>query len=124
MKKAIPAKLEPNRVREGYLVSNTGDRFGAFVIVGPNGANLRIIVAPPDEPINQGWEHVSVSIAHRCPNWQEMCLVKDLFWEEDECVIQFHPPKSEYVNHHPYCLHLWKHADIPTPPSELVGPKT
>lgn len=41
-----------------------------------------------------GWEHVSVSLSNRCPTWEEMCMVKDIFWGEDECVIQFHPPKS------------------------------
>ena len=70
----------------------------------------------------EGWEHVSVSLRNRCPTWEEMCRVKDIFWGEDECVVQFHPPKSEYVNLHTYCLHLWKKigekADLP--PKEFV----
>jgi hypothetical protein len=47
-----------------------------------------------------------------------MCFVKDLFWREDECVIQYHPPKSEYVNLHPYTLHLWRpvNIELPLPP--------
>lgn len=51
--------------------------------------------------------------------------MKDLFWSEDETVIQFHPPKSEYVNQHPYVLHLWRNRVSPlqTPPSVLVGVK-
>jgi hypothetical protein len=71
-----------------------------------------------------GWEHVSVSVDGRVPNWQEMCFVKNLFWSDEECVVQFHPPKSEYVNLHPYCLHLWKplERDVLLPPSLLVGP--
>lgn len=42
-----------------------------------------------------------------------------------ETVIQFHPPKSEYINNHEFCLHLWKHKTqaFPLPPSELVGVK-
>lgn len=55
-----------------------------------------------------GWEHVSVSFTTRCPTWDEMCKIKDVFWNDDECVIEYHPPKSEYVNIHPYCLHLWR----------------
>jgi len=50
----------------------------------------------------QGWEHISVHIQQendtRTPTWAEMCKMKDLFWDESDCVIQFHPPKSEYVN--------------------------
>ena len=67
-----------------------------------------------------GWEHVSVSLARRCPTWEEMCMVKGIFWGEEECVVQFHPPRSEYVNRHPYCLHLWKKIgeDYETPPEE------
>lgn len=54
-----------------------------------------------------GWEHVSVSLSHRCPIWPEMCFIKGVFWDDEECVIQYHPVKSEYVNNHPFCLHLW-----------------
>lgn len=51
-----------------------------------------------------------------------MCKVKDLFWDEEDVVVQFHPRKSEYVDNHKYCLHLWRKAgvDIETPPLELV----
>jgi hypothetical protein len=54
-----------------------------------------------------------------------MCLIKGLFWGAEDCVIQYHPPQSEYVNNHPYCLHLWRpieHA-IPVPDSLLAGIK-
>lgn len=70
----------------------------------------------------EGWEHVSVSLRNRCPTWDEMCLVKDIFWRDDECAVQFHPPKSEYVNLHPYCLHLWKKIgeSFETPPKAFV----
>lgn len=71
-----------------------------------------------------GWEHVSVSCKNRCPTWDEMCLVKEMFWSDDETVIQFHPKHSEYVNHHPYCLHLWKKIaeEHELPPRILTGP--
>jgi len=70
-----------------------------------------------------GWEHVSVSTPSRCPNWAEMCFVKNLFWAPDDVVMQLHPRESAYVNNHPFCLHLWrpKAATIPEPPPELVG---
>jgi len=71
------------------------------------------------------WEHVSVSMEKRCPNWTEMCIIKDLFWDEEETVVQFHPKKSEYVNNHPHCLHLWKKVkhDYDLPPTIFVGLK-
>lgn len=72
-----------------------------------------------------GWEHVSASLKRRCPNWREMSYIKDLFWEDEETVVQYHPKKSEYVNNHSFCLHLWKPIDkeIELPPSILTGVK-
>ncbi len=73
-----------------------------------------------------GWEHVSVSMAtvDRCPTWAEMSVVKSIFWDDDDLVVQFHPPRSEYVNNHPYVLHLWRKAGTndfcERPPVELV----
>ncbi len=69
-----------------------------------------------------GWEHVSVSYPNRYPTWEEMCRIKDMFWNEEECVVQYHPPKSEYVNNHPYCLHLWRKSgeNFELPPKEFV----
>ena len=31
-----------------------------------------------------GWEHVSVCPENRTPNWDEMCKIKDMFWNDDE----------------------------------------
>jgi len=72
-----------------------------------------------------GWEHVSVSRRDRTPTWDEMCQVKALFWDDEDCVMQLHPPRSEWVNNHPNCLHLWRPVDtaLPMPPSILVGIK-
>ena len=71
----------------------------------------------------QGWEHVSVSLSHRTPNWREMCFIKDVFWDEEDVVIQYHPKKRASVNRHEHCLHLWRPVgvEVPTPPQELVG---
>ncbi len=68
------------------------------------------------------WEHVSVSLSHRCPNWKEMCFIKNLFWDDEDIIIQYHPPKSQYVNNYPHCLHLWKpkKEKISLPPTILV----
>jgi hypothetical protein len=72
-----------------------------------------------------GWEHVSVSLENRTPTWAEMCAIKNVFWDEEDCVVQFHPAKSDYVNNHSYCLHLWRPtaAVLPKPESWMVGIK-
>jgi hypothetical protein len=121
MKKHLPEKLEAGRL-EGDA---SWGGYGPFLVQGPCGEKLMIVssAADDDDAAAQGWEHVSVSTRRRPPNWQEMCFVKDLFWDEEECVVQFHPPRSAYVNNHPFCLHLWrcKHAPFPMPPENLVG---
>lgn len=97
-----------------------GSNMGFFVLKG-----IRVISSGVPDPGDPGWpwEHVSVSCPSRCPTWEEMCLVKSLFWEDNETVVQFHPPKSDYVNHHRFCLHLWKPVGmkIELPPKNLIA---
>ena len=76
------------------------------------------------------WEHVSVRVIEkhnaklieRVPNWPEMAVIKDMFWKDDECVVQYHPRREDYINHHHCVLHLWRPLDvpIPMPPKECV----
>jgi hypothetical protein len=129
VRKEVPEKLERGRILTGRFAGQTFWGFyGAFVVMGPSGRMLRIIGSgeDDDDEVAAGWEHVSVSLGDstRPPNWAEMCFVKDLFWDEEETVIQFHPPRSTYVNYHPSTLHLWKHKQhvVPLPPALLIGP--
>ena len=93
--------------------------------IGNNGV-FRIGIATMIASDDGGWEHVSVSLPGRCPSWQEMCEVKSLFWDPEDCAIQFHPAAAEYVNCHPFCLHLWRPTGgVPAamcPPTWMVGP--
>jgi hypothetical protein len=97
---------------------------GAFLIPSPKITNRRLFIIASD---GLGWEHVSIHAQKGeedfTPYWDEMCFVKDLFWDEEDVVMQLHPKKSEYVNNHPNTLHLWRPtgAIIPTPESILVG---
>lgn len=71
-----------------------------------------------------GWEHVSVVplSGNNTPTWKEMCTIKEMFFEDEEAVIQIHPKKSDYVNIHKTCLHLWRATDEnqPLPPKCFV----
>ena len=72
-----------------------------------------------------GWEHVSVSPFKKnvMPSWNDMCMLKDIFWNDTEAVIQIHPSKDEYVNNLDNCLHLWRcyYKEMVLPPSCFVG---
>lgn len=131
MRDPIHQALEQYRIQIENFESERGDLHGAFLIVNPHGAYaLKVISSGKlDRRWGRNWEHVSVSTndeRHTLPTWTEMCFVKDLFWSEDDCVVQYHPPRADYVNHHPGCLHLWRprSGSLPRPPSFLVGPKT
>lgn len=58
----------------------------------------------------EGYEHVSVSPKKQfqTPTWDDMCQLKDIFFNDDEEVYQIHPPKKEYVDYQSNCLHLWR----------------
>ena len=106
----------------GNFIGNNG----AFQVWLSNRTDAMIIASN-----GEGWEHVSVRMIdkstgkNRTPTWAEMCKIKDIFWDDEDCVIQFHPAKSEYVNNHPNVLHLWRPTNqvIPIPDSILVGLK-
>lgn len=127
MKKMFSEEVEKGRMMSGPYSSRPHRNYGAFLIVCPlTKTELKIIVGSADswregrmpEP---AWDHVSVSTEKRVPSWKEMCWVKDLFFEPEECVVQFHPPKSQYVNNHPNVLHLWRVVgQFPMPPVECV----
>lgn len=91
---------------------------GAQFIVRRHGVHFSIIAS-----WGEGWDHVSMATQYRCPTWEDMCWLKDQFFEAEETVIQFHPPKSQYVNCHPFCLHLWRPQGhtVELPPAWMVG---
>lgn len=99
----------------------SGHGNGVFELPSPiDGQSLRVIASNGD-----GWDHVSVSRANRCPNWPEMEFIKRRFFKDDETVMQLHVPPSEHINFHPNCLHLWRphNTTIPRPPPWMVAPK-
>jgi len=112
-------EVEKWRMKSGPYASATGYPCGFFDIQYRSYI-LRVLVSDGSQ---DGWEHVSVSLKNRLPNWEEMSYVKSLFWDEEEIVIQYHPPKSQYINNHPFCLHLWRNTknEIELPPSWMVG---
>ena len=117
-------RVEEWRIRRGEMASETGESFGAFRIPGPKGAMMFIIASSGDPSIGVEWEHASVHVENRCPNWPEMDFIKNLFWDDEECVMQLHPPRSRWINLHPYTLHLWRPwksaGEIPLPPQKAV----
>lgn len=105
-----------------------GDPFGWFRVIrvtkepiGNFGVKKVTTVFAVQADAQTDWEHLSVSLPDRCPTWDEMCFLKDLFWEPQDAVVQFHPAKSDYVNVAKFCLHLWRFKlGFPAPPKIFV----
>lgn len=113
---------EKYRVKKGPLAGFQADgNNGAFIVSSLKLKQPASVIASD----GMGWEHVSISFPNRLPTWDEMCFIKSLFWDKEDCVVQFHPPESDYINNHPYCLHLWRptNQEIPRPDWFLVGIK-
>jgi hypothetical protein len=110
------------RILSRYI-SDASYGFNGMFRIPLDGRILRVIASDGD-----GWQHVSVTEENNSkpPKWEIMCKIKDLFWEPEDWVVQFHPPLSQYINNHPGCLHLWRCTDEkqPTPSAILVGIKT
>lgn len=110
---------EKYRLTKGaFRTSEKDGNNGAFIVPVPDG-HFQVIASDGDE-----WEHVSVTkfvkftdtfiesqmLRTITPSWDEMCLIKGMFWEPGDLVVQYHPPASEYVNIHENVLHLWRKA--------------
>lgn len=106
-----------------YGMTDASYGFNGYFEFVVNGVPVKCVASD-----GYGWQHVSVSLVQSLftPSWDMMCKIKDLFWEPEDWVIQFHPARSAYVNCHRGCLHLWRCTDgreTPVPESILVGPK-
>lgn len=100
------------------LMGDLGDEYNGMFRIKIKGEKYAIVASNGD-----GWEHVSISHKNKIPSWKIMSTIKDMFFEDDEVVMQLHPKKEDYINMHPNCLHLWKPIgkEIPTPPTWMVG---
>ncbi len=119
MRKTLPANLEKLRIDHPmYIKAERGSIEGAFII--PYGNKKLLVISG----CGDGWDHVSISLKHRCPTWDEMCFIKNLFFERDECAIQFHPSESDYINIGKTVLHIWRpqEQEIKMPPRYMLAP--
>jgi hypothetical protein len=106
--------LQEQRVK---LFGDSGDEYNGAFKMKIKGELYTVIAAN-----GNGWDHVSISHKHKIPSWKVMCILKDLFFEEHENVMQLHPAAADHINIDPNCLHLWRpqNEGIPLPPKNMV----
>ncbi len=68
------------------------------------------------------WEHLSVSTSKRFLTNEEIHFIKDIFFNDDEIVIQIYSKNNIVKSKKNYCIHLWKlkTEDIPLPPMYML----
>jgi len=103
---------ELDKFREKHPYWPQTDKAGAFRVY-VNGRSFQVLASVDDVGRDGLWEHISVTPRNqkRCPTWEEMVAIKDIFFDTEEEAVQFHPKRSEYVNNHEYCLHIWRPAN-------------
>ena len=94
---------EKYRVLSGEMATTEADGHNGLFLVPFESFTLCVVAGD-----GFGWDHVSVSAMARVPLWAEMCWVKSLFFEDDECVVEFHQATKDYMNDNPNVLHLWR----------------
>lgn len=119
MKKDL-SRLDKYRQKddEKRIYGMEGDQHNGIYKVFVNGRSFYCIVSN-----GGGWDHISVGGKNkRIPTWDEMCAIKDMFFDKDEVCVQYHPAEENYINLAENVLHIWKpqNIEMPTPPLIMV----
>lgn len=83
----------------------------AFKVQKCSNKGMFVLVTSALEEDNCLWLHVSFSRSNRMPNYSDMAFVKQQFFGDDLKAIMVFPPKTEHINQHKYCLHLWANME-------------
>ena len=89
-----------------------GGEDGAYFLRG----GLQVICSLSRESDGHLWVHASVCgrtgpTKFFLPSWEDLKRVKNDFCGEDAWAYQVLPAKKDYVNQHPYVLHLFARFD-------------
>jgi hypothetical protein len=74
-------------------------------------SGMTVLLSGRVELDGKRWVHLSVSYPDRLPTWEDLVYAKELFMGRESRALQVIPPRSEYINLHPYVLHLWSCID-------------
>ena len=67
----------------------------------------RIIITKDPTETGLKW-HLSISCENRLPTYNELKNARYKYLHDNLQIAQIFPPKAEFVNMHPFCLHLWE----------------
>lgn len=101
------------RPREGWRkIHRTPDGCAFVNNEGHEGHDaMTVIISGAREEDGKRWVHLSVARPDRLPSYHELVAVKETFIGAERKAISVFAPRSEHVNIHEYCLHLWHCVD-------------
>lgn len=79
-----------------------------------------ILMSGKIEKDGKKWIHVSVARPDKLPEWNLLKEIKRIFIGFDRQAIQILPREKNYINMHPYCLHLFCCVDEADPVPDFV----
>jgi hypothetical protein len=112
----------PRFVPDGWRLHVVG--LDGWSFVGGPPAHLKLICSGEPHPDGRRWLHCSVTGPDRVPTWEEMVAAKEAFCGAESLAVMVMPPRSEWVNIDPRCLHWWICADGRPLPDFTQGKRT
>jgi hypothetical protein len=80
---------------------------GQWVNLGKR-ASLIWSIEPHDGEL---WHHLSMACDKRTPIWDELVNVKELVLGLETWAYEVMPPRSRWINHNEFVLHVWSPVD-------------
>ncbi len=100
----------PRVLPAGWRKLESGYDGAVFEYSGIRGY-MTVILSTARERDGRKWLHVSVAHPEKIPSWDTLKTVKTIFIGRNRVALQVLPSETEYVNHHPFCLHLFTCLD-------------
>lgn len=109
----IPKVLPPNwkDMQLGINIPNAKAFMVSPSVMQNQNDVLRVIATV--EPLigEEWWLHVSFSRSDRLPSWEDLKYVKEVLIGKDKLAVQLLPREDDYLNVHPYTLHLYRRVN-------------
>lgn len=102
-------KWQPPKLPQNWQAIMRDEKTRSMAFKSRDG--LTVIISLGIEADSNPWIHLSVSRCKSLPTWDELVKIKELFLGAELCAVQVIPPRSEYVNHHKYCLNIFARMD-------------
>lgn len=110
-------RQEPTPEAVRRLWAESGAQKGWVYSMEPDAGEVRVNIMRTLEPVvwrlgpsrvpDLRW-HLSVGLPDRLPSWDELRDARYLALPHELMFAQLFPPPGEYLNVHPFVLHLWQ----------------